>query len=279
MSATDSKPTTDSKRVVVIGAGVIGLTTALKIQEKGGYAVTIVAETFPSDPKSIKYTSIWAGAHHVSHAEGEPRQQKIDQETFDVMWALSAPGGDAEGCFLRIPQYDYYFDGRDTHLDWMPDFKKLSQDSLIPNAVTGASFTTLTIDTPAYLNYLLSRFLSRGGQIVRAPIQHINQIIEGGPNVFSPSWAGKTQVDALVVCPGLGARTLGGVEDKDVYPVRGQVVILRAPWVRFGRTTSHLEQGLWTYSMNLSGYRWWHEAGKRLVSSRSSRDHTRYSRT
>jgi D-amino-acid oxidase len=46
--------------VVVIGAGVIGLTTALQIQEKGGYAVTIVAELLPTDPKSIKYTSHWA---------------------------------------------------------------------------------------------------------------------------------------------------------------------------------------------------------------------------
>ncbi len=67
------------KNVVVIGAGssyallsltltldsryitgVIGLTTALKIQEKGGYKVTIIAETLPSDPNSVRYTSLWA---------------------------------------------------------------------------------------------------------------------------------------------------------------------------------------------------------------------------
>lgn len=40
--------------------GVIGLTTALKIQEKGGYQVEIVAEVLPLDPKTIKYTSQWA---------------------------------------------------------------------------------------------------------------------------------------------------------------------------------------------------------------------------
>lgn len=43
-----------------VGTGVVGLTTAVAIQEKGGYAVTIVAETLPSDPKSIRYTSVWA---------------------------------------------------------------------------------------------------------------------------------------------------------------------------------------------------------------------------
>ena len=36
------------------------MTTAVKIQEKEGYNVTIVADTFPSDPKSIRYTSLWA---------------------------------------------------------------------------------------------------------------------------------------------------------------------------------------------------------------------------
>lgn len=45
---------------VSICAGVIGLTTALRLQETGKYQVTIVAEFIPSDPKSIKYTSQWA---------------------------------------------------------------------------------------------------------------------------------------------------------------------------------------------------------------------------
>lgn len=52
--------------IVVLGAGVIGLTTALKVQEAFKEAnVCIVAEVFPGDPKSIKYTSFWAvGSHH-----------------------------------------------------------------------------------------------------------------------------------------------------------------------------------------------------------------------
>ena len=40
--------------------GVIGLTTALKLQETGRYQVEIVAEILPTDPKNIKYTSQWA---------------------------------------------------------------------------------------------------------------------------------------------------------------------------------------------------------------------------
>lgn len=125
-------------------------------------------------------------------------------------------------------------------------WKALPENSLIPIAQKGVSFTTVTIDTPAYLKYLFNRFTSCGGQFARGSVQHISQIIEGGPFIFSSPFLHQS-VEALLLCPGLGARSLGGVEDKDVYPVRGQVVILRAPWIKFGRTASHSEQGLWTY--------------------------------
>ena len=41
-------------------SGVVGLTTALRIQVEGNYMVTVVSEIIPSDPSSIKYTSRWA---------------------------------------------------------------------------------------------------------------------------------------------------------------------------------------------------------------------------
>lgn len=39
---------------------MIGLTTALKIQQEEGYNVTILAEQFPTDPKTVKYASLSA---------------------------------------------------------------------------------------------------------------------------------------------------------------------------------------------------------------------------
>ncbi|KAL1743018.1 FAD dependent oxidoreductase [Schizophyllum fasciatum] len=236
------------KQIVVVGAGVIGLTTALKLQEKGGYAVTIVAELFPGDPLSIKYTSNWAGAHHVSLAGDDVRQQKMDRETFEVMWDMSAPGGAAEGCFLRIPQTEMYHQPhRQPHeLEaFMPNFKYLPKESLVGGTVCGVSFDTLTIDTPKYLAYLHARFLAAGGAIVRAAVGHIAEVIEGGAGVYGPLRKA-TPPDAVLICAGLGARTLGGIADTRMFPIRGQTVLLRAPWVRFGRTISS-KDGLWTY--------------------------------
>jgi glycine/D-amino acid oxidase-like deaminating enzyme len=51
-----------STSVVVIGAGVIGLTTALLLQKKG-YQVTIVAKYVPGD-MNIEYTSPYSGNMH-----------------------------------------------------------------------------------------------------------------------------------------------------------------------------------------------------------------------
>ena len=105
---------------------------------------------------------------------------------------------------------------------------QLVRTGLVEGSVMGTSFTTVSIDTPAYLPYLLARFLAKGGSIVRSSLQHISQVLDGALTPFKP--------DALVVCAGIGARFLGGVEDKDVHPVRGQTVLIRAPWVKSGQT-------------------------------------------
>jgi glycine/D-amino acid oxidase-like deaminating enzyme len=95
----------------------------------------------------------------------------------------------------------------------------------------------LTIDTPRYLPYLSNLFQSMGGRIVQQQIQHISQL--------QPPIVPQPPVSVIIVCAGIGARYLGGVEDKDVYPIRGQTVLVRAPHITFGRTLSS-KNGTWT---------------------------------
>ena len=105
----------------------------------------------------------------------------------------------------------------------------------------------MTIDVPKYLNYLLTRFLEKGGTLIRGYVQHIDQVLEAGSAPFKHNvpTEGSAGPDGVVVCVGLGARFLGGVEDKTIYPLRGQTVILHAPWVRSGHTLEAAEE--WTY--------------------------------
>ncbi|TFY68497.1 hypothetical protein EVJ58_g967 [Rhodofomes roseus] len=219
------------KNVVVLGAGVVGLSTAIRLLEKG-HDVSIIAESLPTDPRSIKYTSPWAGAYHVMYMGDDPRQKSIREETLKVMLELSAPGGAAEGCFRRLSSVEYFLEDIDpTNYESLLQPKRIPQESLHSKAKSGYIFDTYTIDTTPYLNYLLARFISRGGVVVRGSVQHVNQIIEGGVDAFSLGKAAQRPIDALVVCTGLGARTLGGVEDKAVHAVRGQRVLVHAPWI------------------------------------------------
>ena len=115
-------------------------------------------------------------------------------------------------------------------------FKGISGQNLFPNVVSGFTFETVTIVVPKYLNYLLRRFLEKGGTLIRGYVQHIDQVLEADSAPFKDdiSTEGPAGPDAVVVCVGLGARFLGGVEDKTICPSRGQTVILHAPWVRSG---------------------------------------------
>ena len=123
-----------------------------------------------------------------------------------------------------------------------PQFKITPPESLpSPIFKAGLQFTTITIDTPNYLLWLYETFTSSGGRFIRASVQHVQQIIDGAFGTGQPA-----PPDVVVVCAGIGARMLGGVEDRDVHPIRGQTVLIRAPWVKFGKTASSLD-GLWTY--------------------------------
>ncbi|RDB30565.1 D-amino-acid oxidase [Hypsizygus marmoreus] len=236
-----------SKKVIVLGAGVVGLTTAVKIQERGGYQVTVIAEVLPTDDKTIRYTSHWAGAHHVLNATEDDKQQKMDIDTFDVLWELSEPGSETEKNFLRVTQTEYYCDHKFVPpLERMPDHKLIPKELLPAGVVHGLTFTSITLDTPKYLPYLASRFTAAGGKIIKASVQHINQVVEGGESAFSSERNPPSPPDAVLVCTGIGTRFLGGVEDKDMYPIRGQTVLIRAPWIKFGRTIGHPD-GTWTY--------------------------------
>lgn len=67
-------------KIHVVGAGVVGLTTALVLQIKG-YDVTILANHFPGD-KSPDYTSPWAGARWKSVAPNFDARLQRKNEIF-----------------------------------------------------------------------------------------------------------------------------------------------------------------------------------------------------
>lgn len=90
-ASTSASP---SRPVVVIGAGIIGLTTAVRLLEspavqQNKIPVHILADHLPHDPLDARYASTIAGAHHLSFADDDDaRQTRWDKrsESCPIGW-------------------------------------------------------------------------------------------------------------------------------------------------------------------------------------------------
>lgn len=86
----------------------------------------------------------------------------------------------------------------------------------------------LRIDTPSYLDFLLRRFKRLGGTVHQAKLNSLQD---------AQSVLGLSRPPTLIVnCTGLGSLDLTDVADKSMFPTRGQLSIIRAPWMKYGKT-------------------------------------------
>jgi D-amino-acid oxidase len=81
-------------------------------------------------------------------------------------------------------------------------------------------FTSYTLNPPRYLAHLASSLRSRGVPILRHRVSSLDEAY----SLLGP-------VSLVINATGLGSRTLLGVEDASVHPIRGQTVTVRAPSV------------------------------------------------
>ncbi|KAL1924735.1 uncharacterized protein VTP21DRAFT_4389 [Calcarisporiella thermophila] len=205
-----------SLHVTVIGAGVVGLTTAILLLHHG-HRVTLVSREFPGT-LSIKYTSPWAGAHYRSLAgNNDSRMQKWELISYRTFVELSKTAPDA-GVWL-MPGVDLY-DTPPRKPFWyereIPGYQVLAREELPEGVAFGHTYDSLSINTSKYLAFLLKLFTTKGGATRRLEIGHLSEAVE-------------EHTDVVVNCTGLGAKTLGGVSDSNVFPIRGQTVIVKSP--------------------------------------------------
>ena len=98
-------------------------------------------------------------------------------------------------------------------------YKEIPQDQLGPGIHSGYMFTSVCINTAIYLPWLLSQCLKAGVVFKR-------EILEQIADAAKIHHSGK-RAQLVVNCTGLSALKLGGVEDQNMIPVRGQTVLVR----------------------------------------------------
>jgi D-amino-acid oxidase len=195
--------------VVVIGAGVSGLTTAICLAE-AGHRVTVWAADPPGRTTSMVAGALWGPSFQEPVAKTLAWTQQSLRE-FVVLAQDPASGvrmapvltvGDLPGLDDMPPQARL-----------IPDLRPAAPSEVPAGFGRGFHATMPLVDMPRYLDYLVARLAAAGGQI---EIRAVRSLSEAGQ-----------EAPVVVNCSGLGAREVAG--DPDLRPVFGQHVVLANP--------------------------------------------------
>ncbi|KAF2163550.1 hypothetical protein M409DRAFT_68459 [Zasmidium cellare ATCC 36951] len=212
--------------VVVLGAGVTGLQTAVTLLEEG-YRVTVIADQLPGDISPC-YASPWAGAQWRSHSSPDDgEQQSWDRKSY-LHWKQICFDEHARNVAFEERSGLTTSDGF-----WFREFVD-GFDSAVSAGEAGKPYATVRyrsvfVDVPIYLRHLLGRVRQLGGQVIRSKVPDDNGIagaVKAASDLvkqyIGPCRARKC---VFINATGLRARQLCG--DKAVHPVRGQVLVVK----------------------------------------------------
>jgi len=186
--------------VVVVGAGIAGLTCALRLAE-AGHGVEVLTAALPLQTTSAVAAALWY-----------PYRALPEREV--TRWAAAGRAAlaalePAAGITLRTGRELFRTPTPDPWWrEAVPDLQRVPQEELPPGWADGLRLTAPVVDMGVHLPWLVEQLAGRGVPLRVQPLPALEQA--GG--------------DLVVDCAGLGARELVG--DTSVHAVRGQVVVV-----------------------------------------------------
>ena len=191
-------------RVTVVGAGVIGLSCAVRLLE-AGHRVDVLARDLPRETTSAVAAAIW----YPYRAWPADKVLAWSRETYEVFASIAANHADSG---IRLQAGTEVVARRDERPWWAEAVPDLRETLEVPAGYDGGwTFTSQVVEMPLYLDWLTGQVLEAGGSITRLNLHGLPATGSGGP-------------DAVVDCSGIGAKFLAA--DPSVYPVQGQIVLV-----------------------------------------------------
>ena len=211
-------------RVVVVGAGVIGLSCAVRLAE-AGYDAHVVARDLPDETTSAVAGALWL----PYRAEPVERVGPWARATFDALCRIHEQHPDSgvllrEGVLLdreSPPARPGWADAARGLVDLQP------VTDPAPGYAAGWSMRVPLVDMAAYLPWLSARLEAAGGTVTRMPLPAL-------PNR-----------GVVVNATGVSARAIA--HDATVHPVRGQVAVVENPGLTRWLVDSREQGGDLTY--------------------------------
>ena len=184
-------------RVIVVGAGVVGLSCAVRLQQ-AGHQVDVVARDLPLETTSAVAAAIW----YPYRAFPFEQVTAWGSATYRELHRLS----DDPDAGIRMVEGIELHRRRTSDPWWRSAVPALTRVTAMPDPyVDGWSFRTPVVEMPVYLRWLSRVFTDGGGTITRMALNALPQYAE-----------------VVVNASGLGARLMA--DDPSVTPVRGQVL-------------------------------------------------------
>uniref|UniRef100_A0A0L8GP82 FAD dependent oxidoreductase domain-containing protein n=1 Tax=Octopus bimaculoides TaxID=37653 RepID=A0A0L8GP82_OCTBM len=208
-------------KIAVIGAGVVGLSTALQVKQNFPFcSVTVVADKFNTETTSDGAGGLFRPNMVTLSANPFESLKQWCQDTFRHFNNLfSSP--EASDCGIAL--MSGFLLSNKEELDMIQDIS-FGETKMTPEQIANMGFNykhvtkmlTYTMECRKYLPWLTSKFLSLGGNVHHHRLKSLEELV----GVY----------DVVVNCSGLGAKDL--VSDPLVYPVKGQLIQVEAPWVK-----------------------------------------------
>ena len=197
-----------SRRVSIVGAGVIGLTVAHELAAHGD-TVTVFADEDTMHTVSAVSAALWFPYR-------SERSELADRMLTTSLSRFTALTDDPDsGVRMRQGMVIERFSNTDRSWTTMlPEFADVDHARLPVGAVSGVQATLPFIEIPSYLPWLRSRAQVLGVKFVVHTVSSIADLADDS--------------DLVVLAAGIrGGELIGG--DDTVYPVRGQIVRLANP--------------------------------------------------